>query len=72
MQGVGVEDEVVAFAVSPGTGDAEAEAGGLEGEGEFGKFSAAFGGEFALEGRVGREEMGPGGFSARRWAASAR
>src|SRR6185437_17159618 len=38
-----VEDEVVAVGVSPGLGDAEAEADGLAHEGEFGEFSAAFG-----------------------------
>ena len=46
----GVEDEVVAFAVTVGLGDGEAEAGGFESEGEFGEFSAAFGGEFAAVG----------------------
>ena len=56
----GVEDDVVAFAVAVGTGDAEAVAGGGQGEGEFGDFSAAFGGEFALEGslRVGSRRGG--------------
>jgi len=44
-----VEDDVVAFAVAVGAGDAEAVACGGKGEGEFGNFSAAFGGEFALE-----------------------
>lgn len=46
----GVEDDVVAFAIAEGLGDAEAVAGGGEGEGELGDFSAAFGGEFAFEG----------------------
>jgi hypothetical protein len=50
----GVEDYVVTFAVSVGLGDAEAEVVGLEGEGEFGEFSAAFGDEFAVEGLGGR------------------
>ena len=44
----GVEDGVVALAVAEGAGDAEAEAGGFEDEGEFGEFSAALGGELAL------------------------
>jgi hypothetical protein len=44
----GVEDYVVAFAVAEGAGDAEAEVGGFEGEGEFGEFSATLGGEFVL------------------------
>jgi hypothetical protein len=60
----GIEDDVVTFAVAVGLGDAETEAGGLEGEGEFGEFSATLGGEFVL---------GEGGSSwARRWRASAR
>jgi hypothetical protein len=46
----GVEDEVVAFAVAVGLGDAEAHGGGFVGEGEFGEFAAALGGEFALAG----------------------
>ena len=50
----GVEDYVVTFAVPVGLGDAEAEVVGLEGEGEFGEFSAAFGDEFAVEGLGGR------------------
>lgn len=56
----GVEDDVVAFAVAEGLGDAEAVAGGGEGEGEFGDFSAAFGGEFAFEGseKPGSETLG--------------
>jgi len=38
------EDEVVAFAVSPGFGDGKAEAGSFGEEGGFGNFSAAFAG----------------------------
>jgi len=45
----GIQDDVIAFAIAIGAGDAEAVAGGGEGEGEFGDFSAALGGEFALE-----------------------
>jgi hypothetical protein len=30
---VGVKDAIVAFAIAPGAGDAEAEAGGFESEG---------------------------------------
>jgi len=45
-----IEDDVVAFAVAVGAGDAEAEIGGFQDEGEFGEFSAALGGEFALAG----------------------
>jgi len=48
----GVDDGIVAFAVAEGPGDSEAEAGGFEGEGEFGEFSAALGVELALAGRV--------------------
>src|ERR1700722_7261886 len=48
----GVDDEVVAFAVAIGAGDAEAEVRGFEDEGEFGEFSAALGGEFALAGSL--------------------
>jgi|SRR5882672_3247224 len=44
----GVEDEVVAFAVTVGLGDVEAERCGFEDEGEFGKFSATLGGLFVL------------------------
>jgi hypothetical protein len=40
---VRIENEVVALAVSPGLGDAEAEAGGLEEKGGFGEFSFALG-----------------------------
>jgi len=39
--GAGVEDEVVALAVSPRLGDEEAEGVGLEHEGGFGEFSGA-------------------------------
>ena len=46
----GIEDEVVTLAVAVGAGDAEAVAGGSEGEGEFGNLSAALGGLFALVG----------------------
>jgi hypothetical protein len=38
-----VEDEVVAFAVAPGFGDAESEGTGFVEEGGFGAFSGAFG-----------------------------
>ena len=41
--GAGVEDEVVAFAVSPGLGEVEAEGFGFEQEGGFGELSGAFG-----------------------------
>src|SRR5271163_3376524 len=44
-----IQDDVVTFAVTVGAGDAEAAAGGGQGEGQFGDFSAAFGGLFALE-----------------------
>jgi hypothetical protein len=50
-----VNDGVVALTVAEGPGDAEAELRGFEGEGEFGEFSAAFSGEFAL---AGGEERG--------------
>ena len=40
----GVEDEVVAVAVSPGLGDAEAEGDGFVHESQFGEFSATLGG----------------------------
>ncbi len=46
----GVEDGVVALAVAVGAGNAEAEVGGFEDEGKFGKFSTALGGEFSLAG----------------------
>ncbi len=48
-----VDNGVVAVAVAVGLGDGESEAGGFEGEGEFGELSAAFGGEFAIGGRLG-------------------
>src|ERR1035437_3876623 len=48
----GVEDDVVAFAVAVGAGDAETEVRGFEDESEFGEFSAALGGEFALAGSL--------------------
>jgi hypothetical protein len=59
-----VDDGVVTFAVSVGLGDAEAEGGGFEGEGEFGEFSAALGVEFAEDGwiptlRKKRGRVGP-------------
>lgn len=41
--GAVVDDEVVALAVSPGLGDDEAEAGGANDEGGFGKLSDTFG-----------------------------
>ena len=41
--GAGVEDEVVALAVSPGFGGVEAEGSGFEHEGGFGEFSSALG-----------------------------
>jgi hypothetical protein len=40
-----VKDEVVAFAITPGLGDAEAEAGGFVKESELGDFAATFGPE---------------------------
>jgi hypothetical protein len=40
---VRIEDEVVALGVSPGLGDAEAEAGSFEEESGFGEFSFALG-----------------------------
>ena len=48
-----IDDEVVAVAFAVGFGDGESEGGGFEGEGEFGEFSAAFGGEFAVGGGAG-------------------
>ena len=82
MKVVDVENEVVAFAVAPGTGDAEAEAGGFEGEGEFREFSTALGAGVVLAsgelveaaGRSARatRSAGLGGFSAGRLAAFAR
>ena len=44
----GVEDEVVAIALSPGLRYAEAEAGGLVEKGGFGDLSAALGGKMEL------------------------
>jgi hypothetical protein len=41
--GAGIEDEIVALAVSPGLGDAEAQDSGFEHEGGFGEFSGALG-----------------------------
>ena len=41
--GAGVEDEVVALAVSPGFGGVEAQGSGFEHEGGFGEFSGALG-----------------------------
>jgi hypothetical protein len=48
----GVDNDVVAFAVAVGLADSEAEFVGLEGEGDFGEFSKALGGEFSLAGRL--------------------
>jgi hypothetical protein len=62
---MGVEDEVVAFAVSVGFGDGEAHAGGDKEEDEFGEFSATLGGAFAAERINGRDSP-----RARRWRAS--
>ncbi len=45
--GAGVDDGIIAFAVAEGAGDAESEARGFEGEGEFGEFSTTLGGKFA-------------------------
>jgi hypothetical protein len=72
MQVVGVEDVVVAFAVAVGPGDAETQAGGFQGEGQFGELSATLGGELAGAGGFGRGGPGAGGFSAGRWGASTR
>jgi hypothetical protein len=47
---VGVDDEIIAFAVAVGLGDGEAKSGGLVGEGEFGEFSAALGVELVKAG----------------------
>jgi hypothetical protein len=52
VQIAGVEDDVVAFAVAVGAGDAETEVRGFEDESEFGEFSAALGVEFALAGSL--------------------
>lgn len=62
----GVDDDVVAFAVAEGFGDAEAEGGRFEGEGELAELSTTFGIEFALAGRIGARRAGllasrPGG-----------
>ncbi len=51
----GVEDEVVAFAVAVGFGDAEAKAGGDEEEDEFGELAAALGVAFPAEGMDWRD-----------------
>jgi hypothetical protein len=59
VQIAGVEDDVVAFAVAAGAGDAETEVRGFEDESEFGEFSAAFSGEFALAGSL-RDGLLPG------------
>ena len=45
----GVEDEVVALAVSVGFGDAEAKPGGNEKEDEFGELAATLGVAFTAE-----------------------
>jgi hypothetical protein len=42
---VDLDDEVVAVALSPGLGDAEAERGGFVEESGFGDFAATFGGK---------------------------
>jgi hypothetical protein len=71
MEEAGVEDEVVAFAVSVGLGDGEAEADGFQDEGELGELSATFGGEFVAGGGGGEGSGGwRGGPWARRWGAS--
>ena len=67
MEVAGVEDEVVAFAVSVGLGDGEAEADGFEDEREFGELSATLGGEVVAGGGIGGWGDGPW---ARRWRAS--
>jgi len=66
----GVEDDVVAFAVAEGFGDAEAVAGGGEGEGEFGDLAAAFGGEFAPEGSERLGSLWGAGWSGRGFRAT--
>jgi hypothetical protein len=58
-----VDDGVVAFAVAEGLGNSESEAGGFEGEGEFGELPATLGSEFALTGGV---DGGLGGIRALR------
>ncbi len=55
--GAGVEDEVVALAVSPGFGWVEAEGSGFEHEGGFGEFSGALG---VAAGELGFCRVGPG------------
>jgi len=57
---VRIEDEVVALGVSPGLGDAEAEAGGLEEKGGFGEFSFALGVVEAVFGSCGCAGDGDG------------
>jgi len=54
---LGVEDEIVSFAVAIGLGDAEAHGGGFVGESEFGEFSPALGGEFTETGRLGLRQL---------------
>jgi hypothetical protein len=54
----GVEDDVVAFAVAEGFADAEAVAGGGEGEGQFGNFAAAESGELSRSGQNGTDWTG--------------
>ena len=66
----GVDDHVVAFAVSEGLGDGELERGGFEGEGEFGELSATLGDEFA-EALAGEDLLGWDRVRARRWRGSA-
>ena len=61
--GAGIEDEVVAVGVSPGLGDAEAEADGFAHEGEFRHLSAAFG--WVLVAEVGGRAAGGGRHSTR-------
>ena len=46
------EDEIVAFAVAVGLGHVETLGGSFVNERQFGKFSAALGGEFALAGSL--------------------
>ena len=66
-EGAGVEDEVVAFAVAVGFGDAEAKAGGDEEEDEFGELAATLGVAITAEGMDWRDSSW-----ARRWRAPAR
>ena len=61
----GFDDEVVALAVAVGLGHVETLGGGLVNEGQFGKFSSALGGEFALAGSL----RPPGAGSARALAS---